>query len=116
VVILLAALAVGYVLFAAVGDALLSRQLDQDEQRLQREIVELRRQQRELESIRDYLRTDEYIEGVARRVLGLVRPGETLYIVSSSATPAPEPDQPSDEEEEPDPEPRRPWWEVLYGP
>jgi len=35
--------------------------------------------------VRDYLKSDEYIEYNARRVLGLVRPGETLVIVSSNA-------------------------------
>lgn len=110
IVILLAALVVGYFLFSAVGDTLLSHRLSRDEQRLQQEIAELQRQQAELAAIRDYLRTDEYIEGVARRLLGLVRPGETLVIVSSSAaTPTPSP-------EEPDGEESRPWWEQLYGP
>ncbi len=103
-----AALVVGYLLFTAAGDALLSRRLDQEEQRFEREIAQLERQQAELEAIRDYLQTDEYIEGVARRVLGLVRPGETLVVVSSTApftaTPGPPPDEAS---------PR--WWEYLYG-
>ena len=94
VVIVLAAVAVGYFVFSAVSDALLSHRLSQDEQRLQREITELRDQQAELEAIRDYLRTDEYIERVARRLLGLVRPGETLYTIASSADPTPTPAEP----------------------
>ncbi len=103
-----AALVVGYLLFTAAGDALLSRRLDQEEQRFVRELEQLERQQAELEAIRDYLKTDEYIEGVARRVLGLVRPGETLIVVSSTApvTPTPGP-LPGDTA------PR--WWEYLYG-
>ena len=107
--LLLAALVVGYLVFTAVGDLPLSQRLNRDEQRLQQRIVELRRQQRQLEAIRGYLLTDEYAEGVARRVLGLVRPGETLVIVSSSApTPTPEGNRMEDES--------RPWWENLYGP
>ena len=62
-----------------------------------------------LEAVRDYLRTDEYIEGEARRLLGLVQPGESLVVVSSSVTPAPD----SGESEDSD---YRPWWEKLYGP
>lgn len=109
IIVLLAALVVGYFAFSTIGDPLLSHRLNQEEQQLNREIFQLERQQAQLEAIRDYLRTDEYIEGVARRLLGLVRPGETLFIVSSSAeaTPAPTP--------QPDDEPR-PWWEQLYGP
>lgn len=108
VVIALALVAVGYFIFSAIGDALLSRQLERDEQRLQLEIAGLRQDQRELEAIRSYLETDEYIEGVARNTLGLVRPGETLVVVSTNATPTPQPDGAAVD--------RRPWWETLYGP
>ena len=109
VVLLLAALVVGYLLFSVASDVLLSHRLDRDEQRLQQEIVELRRHQRELEAIREYLRTDEYVEGVARRVLGLVGPGEMLVVVSSSA-PTATPESSASERGD------RPWWEALYGP
>ncbi len=108
-VILLAALAIGYLIFTAADDMLLSRRLNREEHRLQQQIIELHSRQRRLEAVRDYLRTDEYVEGVARRVLGLVRPGETLIIVSSSApTPTPAHD--------PGGQVNRPWWENLYGP
>lgn len=109
-VMVLAALAVGYFVFSALGGSLLSDSLKQDEQRLEREIQDLRRQEVTLEAIRDYLRTDEYIEGVARRLFGLVRPGETLVIVSSSATPVPTPEDDVGEAS------GLRWWEELYGP
>lgn len=111
VVIIVAAVVVGYFLFAAAGDVLLSRELSGDKRELRSEVAELGRQQSELEAIRDYLRTDEYIEGVARRVLGLVRPGETLVIVSSSVQPTPAPTPQDGVEGDP-----RPWWEELYSP
>jgi hypothetical protein len=41
-----------------------------------------------LTALRDYLNSDEYIEWVARRELGLVGPGETGIIVLSEPTPA----------------------------
>ena len=110
IAMLLAAIVVGYLLFAAVGDTLLSQRLGHDEARLERQIAELQHQRERLETIRDYLKTDEYIEGVARRVLGLVRPGETLVVVSSSATATPA--SQADAEEQSD---QRPWWEQLYG-
>ena len=100
---------VGYLLFTAAGEVLLSHRLNQDEQRLQQELTKLRRQQVQLEAIREYLKTDEYIEGVARRVLGLVRPGETLVIVSSTVPPTPMPDGFAQED-------GRRWWEALYEP
>lgn len=109
VVILGAVLVVGYLLFTAAGEVLLSRRLSQEEQRLRQELTKLQRQQVELEAIREYLQTDEYIEGVARRVLGLVRPGETLVIVSSTVPPTPTPDGFAQEE-------GRRWWEALYEP
>lgn len=110
VLILLATVVVGYFVFSAVGGTLLSQRLDRDEQQLQREIEELRAQEAELVAIREYLQTEEYIEGVARRVLGLVQPGETLIIVSSSVTPVPTSEGAQSEDE------RRTWWEELYSP
>jgi cell division protein FtsB len=115
VVLFLAALAAGYFVFTAAGDAFLSQRLGRDEQRLQNEITDLQRQQQELVAIRDYLQTDGYIEGVARRLLGLVRPGETLVIVSSSVTPTPAPVDAEPAAEAPTPAYRH-WWENLYGP
>jgi cell division protein FtsB len=110
VVIILAAALVGYVAFTAVGDSLVTQRLSREEQQVRQEIDDLVDQQRQLEAIRDYLQTGEYIERVARRVLGLVRPGETLVVVTSSAEAPPEPTPQAGEEE------AQPWWERLYGP
>ena len=108
--ILLAVVVVGYFVFSAVGGTLLSQRLDRDERQLRREIEELHAQEAELLAIREYLQTEEYIEGVARRVLGLVRPGETLIIVSSSVTPVPTAEGAESEGDQ------RTWWEELYSP
>lgn len=110
IVILLAVGVVGYLLFSAVGDTLLSLRLSNDQQRLERQISDLQQQHNRLQEIKDYLQTDAYIEGVARRVLGLVRPGETLVIVSSNATPAPAATPGADAQAD-----TQSWWERLYG-
>ena len=109
-VILIAAAVVGYFLFNAVGDTLLSQHLNQDEQQLKLEVANLQDAQAKLQAIRDYLQTDEYVEGVARRVLGLVRPGESLVNVNSTAPATATPVA------VPDGGPALPWWEQLYGP
>lgn len=108
VVLLLAAVVVGYFIFDAGKGTLLSHNLTQEEQQLQRQIGQLQDQQARLQALRDYLRTDEYVEGAARR-LGLVRPGETLVIVSSTAPPTPAPTPGGSIS-------TAPWWEQLYGP
>ena len=106
-VILLAAVAVGYFVFNAAKDTLLSHHLTQEEQQLHQQIDRLQSDKARLQALRDYLKTDEYVEGVARR-LGLVRPGETLVIVSSTApaTPTPTPGGLAS---------TKPWWENLFG-
>jgi len=108
VVFLLAAVVVGYFLINAGQDTLLSHHLTREEGQLQRQIDQLQGQEARLQALRGYLQTDEYVEGVARR-LGLVRPGERLVIVSSTvpATPTPTPGGNVS---------TAPWWEQLYGP
>lgn len=108
VVIVLAAVVVGYFLVAAGKDTLLSHHLSQQEQQFHQQIDQLQSQQTRLEAIRDYLTTDEYVQGVAHR-LGLVKPGEKLVIVSSTApaTPTPTPGG--------SPATHETWWEQLYG-
>jgi cell division protein FtsB len=107
---LIAAFVVGYLLFRAGGTGLQSYRLAGQEQQVRREIAELQRQHDELVVLREYLGSDEYIESVARRVLGLVKPGETLTIVSG----------PQGEEAgvsaEGSNRPNQPWWEALFGP
>ena len=63
-----------------------NHQLAQQEASLRRDIAQLKSDHQQLIAIRDYLQSDEYIEYNARRVLGLVKPGETLVVVSSDAT------------------------------
>jgi len=107
---LVAAFVVGYLLFRAGGTGLQSYRLAGQEQQVRREIAELQRQHDELVVLREYLRSDEYIESVARRVLGLVKPGETLTIVSG-----PQGEQAGVSAGESN-RPNQPWWEALFGP
>lgn len=102
--LLLAALAiVAYLCFSAGTNLLHSYRLASDEARLRNEVDRLRQQQDQLQQIRDYLRTDEYVEFMARRVFGLVKPGETLVIVDAPPAQGPAED-PTDLE----------WWRRLF--
>ena len=109
IILVAAAVVAGYLLFTTVATALKSHGLAQDEQSVRQQIADLNRQHDQLVSIREYLSSDEYIESVARRVLGLVKPGETRVIVSSpeadAGAPAAAP-TPADGA----------WWESLFGP
>ncbi len=88
IIICVAALAITYLGFSTTRYAFHNYQLHRDEVQLRTDIAQLDTDHERLTSVRDYLRSDEYIEDVARRTLGLVRPGETLVVVSSSAPPA----------------------------
>jgi cell division protein FtsB len=96
---------IAYLLFSAGGSALDYYRVADDEARLRRQVQELHAQEEQLEQIRDYLRSDEYVEFMARRVFGLVKPGETLVIVKA---PPPPDDGKSDD-------PNRTWWQELFG-
>jgi cell division protein FtsB len=97
---------VAYLLFTAGGSIIDYYRLTDDESNLQKQVDQLHAQEQQLEQIRDYLRSDDYVEFMARRVFGLVKPGESLVIVKSPPTPTPESD-PND--------PAKPWWQELFG-
>src|SRR5688572_17834434 len=95
---------VAYFLFSAGTNLLHSYRLAGDETRLRNDVEELQVQIDQLHQIRDYLRTDEYVEFMARRVFGLVKPGETLVTVEAPAA------APRNIEA-----PEGKWWQRLFG-
>ncbi len=101
-----AILIAGYLAFTSGRYVVHNYQLNGDEQRLRAEIRELDRDREQLGAIHDYLESDEYVEDVARRVLGLVRPGETLVVVSGAEA------TPGDTQAAVTPGAR--WWENLF--
>jgi cell division protein FtsB len=106
-----AAIVIGYLAFTTVRYVVHDYRLRNDEAALRREITGLDTDHGRLVAVRDYLRSEEYVEYVARRILGLVRPGETLVVVSG-AQPAPTAaaaTPPADRE-------RGEWWEDLFFP
>ena len=86
--LLATAVVVVYLIFTVASNAIQSFQLGQDEGRLRDEVQGLQERYNRLTALRDYLNSDEYIEWVARRELGLVGPGETGIIVLSEPTSA----------------------------
>jgi len=97
-------IAVSYLLFSAGTNLIHSYRLASDETRARNEVERLRQQQEQLLQIRDYLRTNEYVEFMARRVFGLVKPGETLVVVEAPAA------------DQPQMAPDLKWWQRLFGP
>lgn len=106
-----AVLAIVYLGFTTTRYVVHEYNLRADQAALKGDIAQLDRDQKQLIAVRDYLKSDEYIEDVARRVLGLVRPGETLVVVSSSApSPAAAP-APATVTAHPTP---AEWWKNLF--
>ena len=103
IVLAVAVLLLGLFIYAAVQTAQNTFVLNERQTLAQAEVYELRRQKAELEGLREYLTSDEYIEAVAREQFGLVRPGETAVIVEAP------------ESTEPVREPGESWWEALFG-
>ena len=88
--------------YAAVQTATQNYRLAEECRAVEAEIHALRTRQAELEGLREYLLSDEYVEAMARSHFGLVYPGETEVVVN-----APPP-------EEPGRQPGERWWEVLF--
>lgn len=49
-------------------------------QALEQEQKELEKEKKEIEKFSKYIKTDEYVESIAREKFGLVYPGEILFI------------------------------------
>ena len=106
-----ALLAITYFGFGAWRYVAHNYRLSSDEAEIRRDITELDEQRAQLVAVNDYLKSDEYVEYVARSVLGLVRPGETLVIVSSTAPEA----LPTATAAAGDASvEQRPWWQDLF--
>jgi cell division protein FtsB len=111
IILLVVAVVVGYLLYTTVNATLNSYRIAGDEQGVRQEIAGLESDQAKLVALRDYLSSDEYIESVARRMLGLVKPGEKLVRVSSSEGEAEKPEDGARGQST-----GRDWWESLFGP
>lgn len=111
--VLATAAVVAFFIFTAAGNIYDTLQLEQDEDTLRDEVAELEQRYQELTELRDYLKSDEYVEWVARRELGLVFPGETGIIVLPRSTPTVAEGEEASPSEVPEPQPR--WWEVVVG-
>lgn len=107
-----AVLAIGYLTFTSAHYVIHNYHLHKQEQQIHRDIAQLDQDHQQLTAVRDYLKSDEYVEDVARRTLGLVKPGETLVIVSGteqpSASPTPAPRAVVTSQAE--------WWKSLFEP
>jgi cell division protein FtsB len=97
-------LVAGYLVFSAGNNLLNNFRLVGQEQRLEADIDELQAELDQLEQIRDYLRSDEYVEYMARRVFGLVKPGEKLVVVDAPHPPLPDDQDLTD----------LTWWQRLF--
>ncbi len=102
-------LAVATLLFGLFAYSLLqttqsSIRLGEQEVTLRAQVAHLERDKADLEGLRAYLATDEYIEAVARAEFGLVRRGETAVYIQ--APPLPEVEARTAHR----------WWQELFTP
>lgn len=97
-------IAAGYLTFSAGNNLVNSYRLVHQERELKSEVDGLQAELDQLNQVREYLRSDEYVEFMARRVFGLVKPGEKLVVVEAPQPPPPENDELDDLS----------WWERLF--
>ncbi len=86
------AVVVVYFMATFAVNAVQGQQLNAQENRLQADIADINARYDRLLALEQYLKSDEYIEEVAREQLGYVKQGEIGFVAISSqptATPAP---------------------------
>ncbi len=102
-ILALTALVVAYFAATAAGNAFEGRSLARERLALEREIASYQSEYRQLDGLRRYLQSNEYIETIARRELGLVMPGEPAIVIVS-----PQPVESAGRNGE-----LKHWWQVL---
>ncbi len=103
IVMAVAALLLVLFAYSAAQTAAQTYRLREARQALETELSELRLQRAELEGLRAYLASEEYIEAVARGQFGLARPGEIAVTVEAPAS------------ADPEHVPGQRWWQALFG-
>lgn len=98
------ALIVVYFLFIFAGSRFRAEQVNSQRSQLQEEITSMQSRYDQLQTLEEYLQSDEYVEKVAREQLGLVKPGETgIVILPTQPSPTPAPGS----------EPAANWWDTI---
>lgn len=72
--------AIGLLAVAVIPPYLQQRQLAREVDRLSAELEQLKVERQRLEQEKERLSTDAYVEQVARRQLGFVKPGEVVVV------------------------------------
>lgn len=97
------AIIIGWLLYWSFSPAGLWLKEQRELEILDKKLTTLRIKNQALEEEIARLKTDTYIEQLARQELGLVKPGETAYIVIQS----------SEKKVSNKPEPKPSWWQKL---
>ena len=105
IVLVISTVAVVYFVVTGAIQFIRSHQLGQEESRAEADVRDLQERFRQLEALRDYMKSDDFIEAAARDQIGLRRPGEPNIVVLSN--------KPSTITEENNQEL---WWESLLNP
>ncbi len=109
VLLVVATIAIGYLAITTTRYLVHNYQLRGQESQMRVQLHQLDQDHAQLIAVRDYLKSDEYVEQVARDVLGLVHPGETLVVVSQANTVATATAAPDGATT-----PGKPWWKELF--
>ncbi len=72
-----------YFTYSAVGGAIRTHQLAQEQSQDVADAVKLKQELAYIQAVKDYVSSDDYVEQQARRQLGYIRPGEVPYVVIS---------------------------------
>jgi cell division protein FtsB len=90
-----------YFLYIAGAGVLRSHQISQEESLARARVEQLEQDLQHLQAVREYVSSDYYVEGEARRKLGYVRDGEVAIVVTS-----PDPESHTDR--------GGAWWKRLF--
>ena len=118
ILVLLSVPVLVYLGIASMGKAFQTYQQAEERKLFRQEISRLEADNRELQKQIEYLKSEAYVEKVAREQLNLIKPGETAVVVLSP-TPVPTSPAPPKGQAAPPQPPKTNWelwWDYFFGP
>jgi cell division protein FtsB len=114
---ILVATLVLFILYRFISGQAALHQTEKESMRLEEQVIHLEERHTELQQQADYVKSDDYVEYIARTELKWARPGETSVVIvpeSHEIVPVEDPNAAENTEGEMPSSPLKAWWRTFF--